>query len=114
MNQTNTEWLRERLLGATRWTYAELVKSEWSERFEQLMRNRLIVGAFRYGLLHWRSKPVWDRIGKAKEKLVAYERTRNKELLVDVANLMLLEFEEGEGCFVAMDDVDHVQTKEEM
>lgn len=60
------------------------------------MRNRLIQGALRYGRLHARNKPQYDRIRGARKRLAQYEETGNLELLVDVANMMLLEFEEGQ------------------
>lgn len=59
------------------------------------MRNRMIQGAFRYGPLGSPGKPQWDRIEYAGRKLQLYKETGNCEYLVDVANLMLLEFVEG-------------------
>lgn len=78
-NQRNIEHLR---------------KTEWSPPFEQLMRNRLVIGALRYGPLHTK-KPRYDRIKGALKRLQQYQANGNLECLVDVANMMLLEFEEG-------------------
>lgn len=73
----------------------ELQKSEWSAEFEKLMRDRLIMGAFRYGLLGDPNKPKWDRLPSIYRRLQEYGATGNDELLVDCANLLLLEFVEG-------------------
>ena len=117
--KTITEHIREHLLKqcgvSEKFPDLEsLRKTEWSPRFEQLMRNRLVIGAFRYGLLNTPNKPVWDRLGSVRRKLVLYEKTGNDELLVDMANMMLLEFEEGQHPlkhFAFTDDVNHAVQK---
>jgi len=76
-------------------TMDQLAVSEWSPTFERLMRNRLVIGALRYGRLHARAKPRWDRVAGARKRLNQYEASGNLECLVDVANMALLEFEEG-------------------
>ena len=84
-----------------------LSKTEWSPEFEKLMRNRLLMGAYRYGLLRASGKPQYDRIRSAKDRLDAYISTGNLEHLVDVANMMLPEFVEGKHPlrhFTASDD----------
>jgi len=106
----NNEWLVKRYLeNLWRWkvglperqitahtpSLESLIRTEWSTKFERLMRNRLVVGAFRYGCIGESDKDVDHRIRFARERLDAYERTRNTECLVDVANAMLLEFVEG-------------------
>lgn len=75
-------------------TLRELATSEWSTEFEQFMRNRLIMGALRYGKLGTPGKPVYDRTSSIQKRLTAYRTTGNKELLVDIANLCLCEFVE--------------------
>ena len=72
-----------------------LRRTEWSPRFERLMRNRLIVGAFRYGRMGTPAKGSYALVDSARRRLDAYEATGNLEHLVDVANLALVEFVEG-------------------
>lgn len=94
-------------------TLDDLSTTEWSSDFEQLMRNRLILGALRYGRIGHKNKPKYDRVGSMKKRLLKYEKTGNREYLVDVANLCLLEFVE---ChhplrhFNSIDDGEHVDT----
>ena len=90
-----------------------LQETEWSPEFEGLMRRRLIMGAFRYGRLRDSRKPPYDRVVDMQRRLTQYVLTKNKELLVDVANLALLEFEEGDGCFLVVDDGEHCGIKGE-
>lgn len=73
----------------------ELRRSEWSPEFETRMRNRLILGALRYGLLHDPSKPQWDRVGRIRTELEHYVATGNRECLVEISNHALIEYEEG-------------------
>lgn len=89
----------------------ELKQSEWSPVFEQLMRNRLIMGSIRYGRLCAHGKPQLDRIGSMLKRLNLYTKTGNMELLVDIANMCLLEFMEGNHPtrhFHAVDDGEHI------
>ena len=90
-------------------------ESEWSVEFETLMRNRLVMGAFRYGLMRRSVKKGYDRIGSAVKRLEEYRRTGNTELLVDAANLCMVEFVTGEHPkkhFKAADGGSHVEYKE--
>lgn len=111
--------LRQRLLQRAglealpppRYTLDELAASEWSPQFEQLMRNRLIMGALRYGKLGAENKSQYDRIASMQKRLIKYQQSGNMELLVDIANLCLCEFVE---ChhptkhFHSIDDGEHV------
>jgi hypothetical protein len=115
---TNNEFLRTRLLtqaGVIKkptYSLSALRSTQWSTHFEQLMRNRLIMGALRYGLLHAIGKPQYDRLKAMKDRLDQYKQTGNDELLVDVANLSLLEFEEGKHPlkhWKSQDDSTHVE-----
>ena len=75
----------------------EQLDGQWHAQFELLMRNRLKMGALRYGLnfCNAAGKPQYDRMQSAIKRLELYRETGNDELLVDVANLMMLEFGEG-------------------
>jgi len=77
------------------WAPAALALTERSAEFERLALNRRIMGALRYGLLGAPGKPRYDRVGDAIRRLREYADTGSLELLVDVANLALLEFVEG-------------------
>ena len=70
----------------------ELKASEWSEEFEQLMRNRLIVGAFRYGMLKDSDRPSYKRVTSIIDRLKLYLDDGNTEHLVDAAAISLAEF----------------------
>lgn len=95
---------------------ATLQKTEWSTEFEQYMRNRLIMGAFRYGLMAEKKKRnKYNLLGTVRSKIKKYVETGNKEYLVDIANYCLLEFECNDhpnAHFHALDDHhDHCKLK---
>jgi hypothetical protein len=90
----------------------ELLKTEWSEKFEKLMRNRLVFGAIRYGRIGAEGKPKYDRVESMINRISKYKESGNKEFLVDVANLCLLEFVEcyhPKANFKSIDDGEHVK-----
>lgn len=66
--------------------------------FEQLiplMKNRLLIGACRYGLLNDPDKPKWDRLERFNLELSLFYKDNNLEHLVDAMNMLLLEWAEG-------------------
>ena len=71
----------------------EIGESQWCNEFEQLMRNRIIMGTFRYGALRG-GGGTYDNIQSAIDRLVLYQDSGNKEHLVDAANLCLVEWVE--------------------
>lgn len=86
---------------------------QWDSNFERLMRNRLMMGGLRYGLLSSQRGSNYDSTGSAISRIKLYQKTGNTEHLVDVANLMLVEFKIGKHPkkhFKAQDD--GVHTKE--
>lgn len=87
-------------------------KTQWSIDFEELMRNRLIMGGIRYGLLNSPGKSKYDRMNSIIERAKLYKETGNIEILADIANLALCEFVEGDHPnrrFAASDDGIHTQ-----
>ena len=83
---TVTEHLRRRLM------HNELYRTEWADQFEIYMRNRLVMGALRYGKLHDHSQPKRDHIKDIIRRAKQYVVDGNQEHLVDVANLAMIEF----------------------
>lgn len=73
----------------------EVFKSNWSPGFEQLMRNRLAMGYYRYGPLNKQRKGQYKNIDSIKKRLKLYEQTGNDEILVDCANLCMVEYVNG-------------------
>jgi hypothetical protein len=109
---TVTQHIRRRLEAKLpqRPALGDLKRSEWSKRFEDLMRNRLLMGSFRYGLLEENGQRGFDKIGSLEARVAAYKKTGNLELLADIANLALLEFEHPghrKAHFKAVDDGEH-------
>ena len=124
--RTKRQWvhdqLRERLLSKSSWlmdltnectaTFSELLGSEWSPEFERLMRNRLVMGALRYGRIQDNRGKKYLRVKDAIRRLNEYEEGGNLEHLVDAANLILLEFECGahpKKHFNSVDDGQHCE-----
>lgn len=74
---------------------ATLSETEWSKEFEQLMRNRLIMGRFRYGRLH-SSLDLDAKLRRASRVLLSlvqeYKATGDIEMLVDLANFAMVEY----------------------
>lgn len=95
----------------------DMIKSEWNPEFEKLCRNRLLMGALRYGPLNRKYRGIreYDNIGSALDRLKKYKEEPNLEILVDVANFMLLEFTLCRNIvpFISIDDGEHCKTYEE-
>lgn len=93
---TITEHLREHALseagayfGPRHPSLEEMRERQWCDEFEQLMRNRLIMGTFRYGgiwhdTIHWRKY-----VESIQRRIASFAETGNREHLVDVANLAM-------------------------
>lgn len=75
------------------------------------MRNRLIMGSFRYGLMYKQDLSRYDIPDVIGYKLELYKQSDNLECLVDIANLCMLEFVKfsGKKPFIAEDDISHAQ-----
>lgn len=90
----------------------ELRRTEWSQEFECLMRNRLIMGAFRYAPINAPGKAKYAHVENIERLVARYRETGNDECLVDIANSALLEYEEGDHPlkhFGALDDGEHIR-----
>ena len=94
----------------------ELKETQWCKDFEQLMRNRLVMGAMRYETFEEKREKGcnYDYIASTLSRLEKYKKDGNLEHLVDAANCLLLEFEFGSHPnrhFAAVDDGEHVTKK---
>lgn len=72
-----------------------LYLSEWHPPFETLMRNRLVMGAYKYGLLAEDNAARYARVQSAIKRLTLYLEDGDGEHLVDAANLAMVEFAQG-------------------
>jgi len=71
----------------------EILKDRYSEKFDKLRQNRMIMGHYRYGPLKENCLPgMVDTIASLEKRLDAYKRTGNTEFLTDVANFAMIEF----------------------
>lgn len=84
-------------------------------RFEEYRKNRMIMGYFRYGSLQSQiGRAKYDNIGSIENRLLLYRGDRNREHLVDIANLAMIEFAtHPEYPFRASDDGVHAARKNE-
>lgn len=92
--------------------FEEIKETIMSKRFLDLMLNRMILGTYRYG--NWRSnKTKYDRVASVEDRLLLFKATGNKEHLIDIANLCMIEFEISDhpnAHFEPIDDGVHVKS----
>ena len=73
-----------------------LKKNQWSQEFEKLRNNRMVMGAFRYGLIEEQDFSTYPLIPETMKRINKYKKDRNLEHLVDAANLLMLAFIHGQ------------------
>ena len=121
--KTVTEHLREHLFSvlggydrraSVRPPLESLVATEWSDTFEMLMRNRLIMGAFRYGTQEQQCDKVIHRIESLRKRLDDYEATGRLEHLIDFAAIAMAEYihpKHPNAHWQASDDTEHARVE---
>jgi hypothetical protein len=72
-----------------------LRQTEWNDKFFESCKARMVMGAFRYGLINTPNKPEHDHMQDIKNRAQAYIETGNDELLCDIVNMAMVEFTEG-------------------
>jgi hypothetical protein len=90
----------------------ELYESEWVPEFDVLAKGKMVLAAFRYGLLA--KNNAYDFIEAMKNKIRRYEETHNLELMVDVRNYAMLEFKKpkfSDSYYNNEDDTEHAPLK---
>ncbi len=123
---TTTEHIREHLLEclgvfaqeAKRLPdLAELEVLQRAPEFERLCSNRMVMGAFRYGLMRKQKQSGngYDNVGSLIHRARLYQQSGNLEHLCDVANLAMVEFvtsQHPKRHFRADDDGVHAQRED--
>ena len=71
---------------------AETLKTEFSEKFSDGMKFRMIVSFHKYGPVALGYPERVDAIKSLEERLQRYRETGNAEWLIDVANFAMIEF----------------------
>lgn len=71
----------------------EILKQDYSERFDQIRQNMVIVSHFKYGAArdNFTSGRV-DALETAKKCIDAFEKDKNLEHLADAANYLMFRF----------------------
>ena len=73
-------------------TREEILKRDFSEEFILKMKNAIEMSHYKYG---WASK-TYPELAQAikcvQERLDMYEKTHNKDFLIDIANFAMLEY----------------------
>ena len=73
-------------------TREDILKRDFSEEFILKMKNAIEMSHYKYG---WASK-TYPELAQAvkciQERLDMYEKTHNKDFLIDVANFAMLEY----------------------
>lgn len=90
----------------------QLKETQWNNTFETLMKNRMVLGTYRYGDFRDSNQLKRDRIKSAIKRLHKYIETGNGEFLVDTANLCLIEFTKPNNKkfhFSPIDDGEHAE-----
>ena len=115
MNKRIFDHIRDRLVSdicPSCCNYMHKLKTDnWSDHFEFLMRNRLIVGSLRYGPFNKQNRSTELVLNAIIKRAEQYKENGNDELLVDIANLCMKEFVTGnhpKKHFRAVDDGEHV------
>lgn len=72
----------------------EVLKTEYSEKFDEIRKNMMIMSYYKYGPLkdNYKTYKCMNAIENLKIRLQKYLDTGNTEYLADVANFAMLEF----------------------
>lgn len=101
MSKTIHDYLRARLLEQAGIfapvepapSLEEIERLQSCPQFEAYRKNRMLMGYFRYGSLRSQiGKDKYDNVGSIEKRLSIYKSDHNREHLVDIANLAMVEF----------------------
>ncbi len=92
---------------------AEMERLQWGEEWQRilgLMKNRMIMGGYRYGHTPLQKPREFDNIADIRRRLDKYEANGNMEHLIDAANITIIECLKGSHPnfhFESIDDGEH-------
>lgn len=72
--------------------FHEILKTEFSEKFIEYMRERMVISYYKYGTVESGFPEKIDAIGSLMQRLRKYADSGNTEYLVDAANFAMIEF----------------------
>lgn len=72
----------------------EILATEYSEKFDNIRKNMMVVSFYKYGAMqeNYKQEKTIDALGSLKKRLQKYEETGNTEFLADIANFAMIEF----------------------
>ena len=73
---------------------SEILQTEYSENFDNLRKDRMVVSYFKYGPVaeNYKKLQTINAIASLEKRLQMYKETGNTEFLVDSANFCMIEF----------------------
>lgn len=74
--------------------FEQILKTEYSNRFDEIRKNMMIMSFYKYGPLkeNYSKFKCMDAVGNIEKRLEKYKETGNTEFLADVANFAMIEF----------------------
>lgn len=74
--------------------FEQILKTEYSERFDQIRKNMMVMSYFKYGPMkdNYNKFKCMDALGNIEKRIAKYKETGNTEFLADVANFAMIEF----------------------
>ena len=71
---------------------SKILETEFSSKFVEGMKNRMIVSFYKYGHVSEAYPDKVQAIASLQDRLREYAKTGNTELLIDAANFAMIEF----------------------
>lgn len=72
----------------------DILKTEYSEKFDEIRKNMMVISYFKYGEMkeNYEKFKCMDALGNIEKRIQKYIETGNTEFLADVANFAMIEF----------------------
>lgn len=72
----------------------DILKTEYSERFDKIRKDMMVMSYYKYGSMkdNYDKFKCMDALGNIEKRIQKYKETGNTEFLADVANFAMIEF----------------------